>query len=209
MRTVVAALLFHLVSTGPATIPARLQSAVSPKPPLNAIAGTCVLADVTVDLQGHVAGISILQGMEPFTDSASRAMKQWRFKPASLNGQGVASRVGVLTVFRPAAIGNTGVGGPSLGYKQPELSQNDRPPLPLAITDPGYPVNSTMMGVVIFELTLDKSGHPSKVRTVLDIPSLTDVARDAIRSWKFTPAMELGQPVDGTLIVAISFMRPV
>jgi TonB family protein len=208
MLSIIAALLFEL-SAG-VTIPASLMSAVSPKPPMNAIAGTCVLADATVDVQGQVAGLSILQGLEPFNDSATRAIKQWKFTPATLNGQSVASRVGVLTVFRPAAIGNTSVGGPSLGYKQPTLSQKDNhPPLPLTITDPGYPVNSTMMGVVIIELTLDKNGNPTRVRTIQDVPSLTDVARDAIRAWKFMPAMESGQPVGGTLIVAISFLRPV
>ncbi len=169
-----------------------------------------MLADVLVDLQGRVGEVSILQGMEPFNDSATRAIKQWRFSPASLNGRSVASRVGVLTVFRPAALGNTAVGGPSFGYKQPTpLQKNNHPPLPLAITDPGYPPGSTAMGVVIIELTVDQKGIPSNIRTIQDVPSLTDVARDAIRSWRFMPAMESGQPIDGTLIVAISFLRPV
>jgi TonB family protein len=209
MLPIVAALLFQLPAVV-GSIPARLMSAVSPKPPLNAVAGTCVLAEVPVDSQGRVGEVSILQGMEPFNDSASWAMKQWRFSPATLNGRSVASRVAVLTLFRPAAIGNTGVGGPSFGYKQPTLPpKSNHPPLPLTITDPGYPQSSTAMGVVIIELTLDRNGTPSNIRTIQDVPSLTDVARNAIRSWRFMPAMESGQPVNDTLIVAISFLRPV
>ena len=183
--------------------------ATAPLPPVNAVAGTCVLADVAVDARGRIGEIAILQGLGPFNDSATRAIRQWQFSPASLNGQSKASRVGVLTVFRPPALGNTGVGGPSLGYKQPTPPKNNHPPMPLAITDPGYPQTSTTVGVVIIEVPIDKNGNPLTMRIVQDIPQLTDVARAAVQSWKFMPAMESGQPVVGMLIVAISFVRPV
>jgi len=195
MLTIILLAFFQL-------IPARLDSAVAPRPPLNAIAGTCVLADVRVDQTGSVGEVTILQGMAPFRDSAIRAIQQWKFSAS-------ASRVGVLTVFRPAAIGNSAVGGPSFGYKEPTPSGNNHPPLPLSISDPGYPQRSTANGVVILELTIDRKGVPSGVRTVQDVPTLTDISREAIRTWSFMPAVESGEPVDGTLVVAISFLRPV
>lgn len=208
MLPIVVALLLQL-TPGSGLVPARLVMATAPLPPANAVAGTCVLADVFVDARGRIGEITILQGLGPFNNSATRAIQQWQFIPASLNGQSAASRVGVLTVFRPPALGNSAVGGPSLGYKEPAPSKNNHPPLPLAITDPGYPHNSTSVGVVIIELTIDKNGTPSNMRTVLDIPQLTGIALSSIRSWKFTPAMESGQPIDGTLVVAISFVHPV
>jgi outer membrane biosynthesis protein TonB len=81
--------------------------------------------------------------------------------------------------------------------------------MPLAITDPGYPQSATTEGVVIVDVPIDKNGNPLTMLTVQDVPQFTDIARAAIRSWKFMPAMESGQPVVGMLIVAISFRRPV
>jgi outer membrane biosynthesis protein TonB len=208
MLPIIVALLLQLPAND-ALIPAKLMSAVAPKPPLNAIAATCVLADVPVDVQGRAGSVTILEGLGPFNDSAKSAIKQWKFAPSTLKGKPAASRVGVLTVFRPASIGTEGLGGPSLGYKQPSPQQNSHPPLPISISDPGYPQSATTMGVVIIELTIDKQGIPSSIQTVLDIPALTQIARDAIQSWRFMPAMESGKPVNGTLIVAISFLRPV
>jgi hypothetical protein len=87
--------------------------------------------------------------------------------------------------------------------------KNNHPPFPLSITDPGYPhrpgqrVSSSSM----FRSTrrksfdhADSTGRPA---------ILTDVARAAVQSWKFMPAMDSGQPVVGMLIVAISFVQPV
>jgi len=182
-------------------IPAKLVTAVPPNPPLNAIAGTCVLADVRVDGNGRVGEVTILQGTGAFSDSATRAIRQWTFsKP---------SRVGVLTLFRPAAIGNSSVGGPSLGYEQPSPATNSHPPLPRSILDPGYPPSSTANGVVILELTINRKGVPANVRTVQGVPSLTEVSREVIRTWSFMPAVESGEPVEGTLVVVFSFLRPV
>jgi outer membrane biosynthesis protein TonB len=210
MLPIIVVLLLQLAD-GAASIPARLLSAAAPKPPLNAIAATCVLADVPVNVLGSVGDPTILQGIGPFNDSAKAAIKQWKFSPAKANADGKpkASRVGVLAVFRPASIGTEGLGGPSLGYERPSPPRSNHPPLPISISDPGYPLSVTTMGVVIIELTIDKQGVPSSFQTIQDIPTLTQISREAIQSWKFMPAMESGQPVDGTLIVAISFLRPV
>src|SRR5205823_352130 len=101
------------------------------------------------------------------------------------------------------------VGGPSLGFKEPIPPDSNHPPLPLSISDPGYPAISTAMGVVVLEVSIDKNGLLSGIRTVRDVPSLTNAARDSIENWKFSPAMESNQAVDGRLIVTISFLRPV
>jgi hypothetical protein len=81
--------------------------------------------------------------------------------------------------------------------------------MPLAIVDPGYPQTATAEGVVIIDVPIDKNGNALTMRTLKDVPQLTDVARAAVQSWKFMPAMESGQPVVGMLIVAVSFVRPV
>ena len=208
MLSIILGLLLQLPA-GSGLIPAKLLSAVPPKPVVNAVAGTTVLTDVSVDARGRVGKITNVQGLGPFNDSATVAIKQWKFNPATLDGKPESSRVGVLTVFRPAAFGNELLGGPSFGYKPPTPVKNSHPPVPLAITDPGYPLSATAEGVVIIDVPIDKNGIPLTILTIQDVPQFTDITRAAIRSWRFMPAMESGKPVVGMLIVAVSFVRPV
>jgi len=210
MISLILALLLQ-AATAPGIVPATLAKAITPLSPPNAVAGACVLAGVSVDPKGRVGEIKIVRGLGPFNDSVTTAIKQWEFTGAmsGSNGERVASRVGVLTVFRPASFGNQGLGGPTFGYKEPTSVGKSHPPYPRTFKDPGYPQTATTAGVVIIEVTIDKLGKPSNMRTVQDVPSLTNLTRDAIQSWIFMPAMDAGRPADGTLIVAISFVRPV
>jgi len=182
---------------------------MEPSPPPNTLSASSVLSDVIVDSQGKVRQITVREGMNPFSDATTRAVRQWNFQPAKVNNRTVESTVGVLMVYRPASFGNSAVGGATLGFTEPLPGQTDHPPLPLEISDTGYPPASTAMGVVVLELTIERSGRLAGIRTVRDIPSLTEIARDAVQSWKFIPAMESGQAIDGSLIVGISFVRPV
>jgi TonB family protein len=208
MRSVV----FVLLLTLPAMIdltPAVLSSLVEPVPPTHVVIGNAVMADVTVNSRGKVSGVSITQGEPPFAEEAAHAIRQWQFQPAEIQHRAVESQVGVLTIFRPAAFGSSAVGGPALGYKAPGAVQPDQPPMPKFISDPGYPVNSTGGGVVILELKIAPNGSIDDIRVVRNIPALTDAARAAVQSWRYMPAQSSGSAVHGTLIVAVSFLRPV
>jgi outer membrane biosynthesis protein TonB len=209
MLTIILAVLLQLPAAA-GIVPAKLAKAVSPLSPPNTSAGTCVLADVPVNRQGRVGEIKILRGLGAFTNSATTAIKQWQFTAAVSNGESVASRVGVFTIFRPPAIGSEGVGGPTFGYMEPERAAvgKTHPPYPRTFRDPGYPQTATTSGVVIIEVTIDKMGMPSSMRTLQDVPALTGAVVSAIRSWIFMSAMDSDRPVDGTLVVAMSFTRP-
>jgi outer membrane biosynthesis protein TonB len=212
MFSIILAMLLQQ-SAAAGIVPAKLAKAVAPLSPANMVAGTCVLADVPVNRQGRVGTIKILRGLgSPFIDSATTAIKQWEFTGAVSGDKGdrVASHVGVFTVFRPATFGNQGMGGPEFGYKEPDRGAvgSTHPPYPRTFKDPEYPMAATSTGVVIIEVTINKLGMPSNIRTIQEVPALTNVARNAISSWIFMPAFDSGKPVDGTLIVAMSFVRP-
>jgi len=168
-----------------------------------------VLADVPVNRQGRVGEIKILRGLGAFTDSATTAIKQWQFTVAVANGENVASRVGVFTVFRPQQLEvKESVARHLATLNRTRRCRQDPSSLPRTFRDPGYPQTATTSGVVIVEVTIDKLGIPSSMRTMQDVPALTGTVLSAIRSWVFMPAMDSDRPVDGTLIVAMSFMRP-
>src|SRR6188472_3373951 len=73
MLSIILAMLLQLPAAA-GIVPAKLAKAVSPLSPPNAVAGTCVLADVPVNRQGRVGEIKILRGLGAFTDSATTAI---------------------------------------------------------------------------------------------------------------------------------------
>jgi TonB family protein len=63
-----------------------------------------VLLAVTVDADGHVSKVDVLQSAAPDLDEAAIvAARQWRFNPALRNGKPVASRIRIPFHFAPPA----------------------------------------------------------------------------------------------------------
>jgi TonB family protein len=112
--------------------------------------------------------------------------------------------------FNPAAlVAIVGVAGGSYGFNAPAPAKVNHPAFPQSISDPGYPQNSIAEGTVVLEVTVDKGGNPIDIRVVHDIPTLTEISRSAVRSWRFLPAVDSGETVEGKVIVAIVYQRPV
>ncbi|HYX70258.1 MAG TPA: TonB family protein, partial [Terriglobales bacterium] len=54
-----------------------------------------------VSPQGRVTEVNWVSGNALFRDSAMTAVRQWRYKPASLDGQPVESTVEIVLKFAP------------------------------------------------------------------------------------------------------------
>lgn len=187
----------------------RLTHVVPPSPPWNVVIGNTVLATAQVDGAGNVTQVQVLQGVPPFREETVRAISQWKFEPARLEGRTSAAEVSIVVMFRPHSLGNFGVGGPALGFTTPALPDGKRPVLPLSVFDPTWPPRALSPGVVVFELEITQDGSIDGVRVVRDVPGITDFAIDSVRRWKFAPALIDGKPTASTTIVAISFVTPV
>jgi TonB family protein len=191
-------------------LPPRLVTAPPPSAPFNVVIGDTVLPVAHVNEEGGVAHVAITEGASPFADEVIKAINQWSFAPGQLDGHAVASEVSVLMMFRPHALGNAGLRGPTFGFKAPKIPEGDHPSLPHFIFDPGWPVTQLgNEGVVILELDIADSGRVDGVRVVRDLPGMTDYAIGAVRQWDFTPAVVNGMPVAARAIVGISFVYPV
>jgi len=53
-----------------------------------------------IDDKGRVVDALPISGPEVFYDSAVRAVKQWRYKPASIGDKNVSSKTRVTMVFK-------------------------------------------------------------------------------------------------------------
>ena len=78
-----------------ATFPSTLTSAVG-----------AVVLEVTVDEKGESQETKILRELAPHTEGAVRAVGDWEFMPATLNGKPVKAKVILAFVFPPPPISN-------------------------------------------------------------------------------------------------------
>lgn len=85
--------------------PARPIHQASPRVPQSTIrvrAEGTVVVEVTIDTRGIVSGARIVKPVFPSYDAAAlRAAKQWRFQPATINGEAVESRMTLQFEFKP------------------------------------------------------------------------------------------------------------
>jgi TonB family protein len=87
-------------------IPAQLNHRVEPPYPDAArrlgISGKVVMK-ATITKAGTVGSVRWVSGNDMFRDTTVAAVKQWRYKPASLNGQSVDSDLEIVLQFKGAA----------------------------------------------------------------------------------------------------------
>ena len=73
---------------------------------------------------------------------------------------------------------------------------------------PVYPALAQQVrkeGVVILETVIDANGGVESVRVLRSVPLLDQAAVDAVRQWRFTPAMLNGQAVPVVMTVTVNF----
>lgn len=86
----------------------------------------------------------------------------------------------------------------------------DRAAEPAARVQPTYPaaaLRSREEGTVLLRVEVDAQGNPTSVEVENSSRSreLDRAARDAVRQWSFSPAIENGQPVASTVTVPVDF----
>jgi protein TonB len=93
----------------PSFVVARPLSSPKPRYPISALrhnAGGTVVLRVAIDDNGTPTDVDILQrsGSRDLDRAAMTALRQWQFRPATRNGQPVASTVEVPVEFRPQSL---------------------------------------------------------------------------------------------------------
>ena len=108
------------------------------------------------------------------------------------NGSGIGPGSGGNTGGGPRRIGG-GVSAPVLIYSvEPEFSEEAR--------------KAKVAGNVLVNLWVDQQGHPSHVRVLRGVGmGLDEKAMEAVRQYRFKPAMENGKPVLVELNVEVNF----
>jgi len=85
--------------------PLKVLKTVSPIYPeiakIRRLSGS-VIVEVKVNKEGKVVSVRYVSGQAVFTDAAADAVRQWKFKPATLNGQAIEQTTQIKVDFRPS-----------------------------------------------------------------------------------------------------------
>ena len=102
------------------------------------------------------------------------------------------------TVLASAVLFGAGLWGQSAGeaYRAASVS---------GASDIAFPPDSAVTGVVTLGVSVDASGAVENVTVIRDLPPLTAAAQDALKNWKFGPAVKNGKFVAGNVRVHIVF----
>jgi protein TonB len=83
------------------------------------------------------------------------------------------------------------------------------PPTVVSSSEPVYPAMAMGPGTVVLAVSIDDAGEIEDVKVIKDSAAFRSSALDAIKKWKFKPAMLEGKPVPSVVPVAFSFSWPI
>jgi len=86
--------------------PVGILSFAYPDYPINSVVWGSVLLQATVDSSGDVKSVNVLHGMPNFNRFAQGALKNWRFRAATLHRKPVTSKIVVAFIFQPPPSSN-------------------------------------------------------------------------------------------------------
>ena len=200
-----------------------------PATALNDKAEGLVETQLYIDKQGAVSKVVIVQssGREDLDNAAVEAARQYRFKPARLNGAPVSSMVMIPFQFRLTSSLST-IGSridkvtlPSIIIKEgdtggeevvaPKGSKKDGGPSFSKIVRPKYTEIAQMRhasGEVDVKVTIDEKGDVISVSSLSRVhDDLVHAALAAAAKCKFVPARRKGQPVESSAYITFLFGR--
>lgn len=185
--------------------PAKLVSAADVDFPFQTPADGIVVFNVSLEAQGAVEKMSVLQDVPPFTAAAKQSLQSWKFAPALENGSPEDSEIPVAFVFRHSVyIANEPPFTPK--KDSAESGRGFVPPGILSVSYAGYPASTIAMGAVVVQARVKPDGSTGEITVVRKLPGgFVPLAIDAAKHWKFRPALRDGKPVPANLAIAFVF----
>lgn len=197
-------------SSSTAFEPAEILAATDIPYPIQSVAIGTVVLEVTVSNTGDVEAVQPIREIQSLTDVAIDSVRDWSFKPASLNGTPIRSRTTVAVTFNPPAIPAANVPLPpvTLKFRASDPVLEPDPVEVLAAAFPQYPANSLAIGTVVLRLTVGKNGKVEDTEAVRKIASLTSPCIRVVKEWRFKPAELQGKPLRSSIALAFVLRPP-
>jgi hypothetical protein len=186
----------------PGWTPPRLLRGGIGAAPWNVESGGIAACEVSLDENGRVSAVDVVQDVAPYGAQLSDAVRSWEFEAAREGDRRVPARVLVLGFFRP----------PALSIQTPEKPRyktTEAPPelpWPTFVAVPPYPANVVGSGVVVMEADVSDQGAVTSARVVGPASPFDSAARDAAGLWTYRPAARAGREVASRVYLLFSFI---
>jgi len=176
--------------------------------------GTVTL-QITVGTNGRTSNIRVLKSLGLGLDEmALNAVKQWKFKPAMQNGIPVESNTTVQVTFQLSPDEERAVflelkDAPTAAPASSTSSSGTQQPVVLYKKEPVYTEearNAKLQGTVVLATTIGTDGRAGNIQVLKSLGlGLDEKAIEAVKQWKFRPAIQDGKPVESTHHVEVLF----
>lgn len=187
--------------------------------------GTVELS-VALDAEGQVMNVKETSKKlgDGLDKSAIKTVKTWEFQPAKSQGQSVASRLTVETIFHispgGSTVASTATAQGRVSKSQPitlasapavvySVGGEVHPPRPVRMPDPPYSERARqkkIRGTVVLSIVIDAAGNVDALYLVKPLdPDLDNNAIETVKTWKFEPATFHGKPVAVQMLVEVTF----
>lgn len=158
-----------------------------------------------VETDGTVSGVRVVQPLDDDLDAtAIEALKQWRFKPGTRDGNPVRVQIEVEMTFALGGplvrLDSANVFKPGPGVTTPKVLKEVKPEYPPLAKTAG------IQGTVTLDCIVLSDGRVGDIRVTQNLsPDLDREALNALRQWRFSPGERQGKPVPVQISVTLSF----
>jgi outer membrane biosynthesis protein TonB len=196
------------VSAGSHFVPPDVTAASDIPYPIDNIASGVVSLSVNVSEAGQVQNLEVMRGISGLSGAAINAVNTWTFLPGKLDGVAVPSTIIVQVVFNPGTLQNQNLPLSEGALVTPPLPSGFQPPQMAQAFYAVYPANSLATGTVVLDLLINKFSEVKEVTPVRSVPSLTEAAIAAVKTWTINPATLNEKKLSAKVIVAFVFRSP-
>jgi TonB family protein len=197
----------------------NVSSAVSPTvdqyttPPLYSddarrlgVEGSVVL-EVIVGVDGKPRRLHVIQGLGFGLDqNALVAVRDWHFVPGQRDGRPVEFPIRINVEF---SLKNAELNESIANDMATRIGPGVTPPQVVYRSDPVYPADAQSAkpgGAVVLDTVIPENGVPRVIRVIRSLNwQFDETAINALKQWRFSPAMKDGNPVKVRMNVAVEF----
>jgi Gram-negative bacterial TonB protein C-terminal len=197
-----------VVSAGAHFVPPDITAAGDIPYPIDNIASGLVSLSLNLSAGGQIQNVEVTRGVSGLSAVATNAVSSWSFSPGKLDGVAVPSTIIVQVVFNPGTLQDPNLPLPPGALVSPPLPAGYLPPQMAQATYAAYPPNSIATGTVVLDLVINKFSEAKTVTAIRSVPSLTESAIAAVKSWTVNPATLNEKKLNAKVIVAFVFRSP-
>jgi len=166
-----------------------------------------VIVEVTVTPDGKAMALQVVRGLGHGLDqNALLAVRDWHFVPATLNGRSIQGTTRVDVEF---SLKNAELNELIANDMATRIGPGVTPPQVVHRVDPVYPANMTTPkpeGSVVLDAVIAENGIPHVIRVIRSLDwQFDEIAINALKEWRFSPAIKDGDPVKIRMNVAVEF----